>query len=94
MLQPLSNLVAKYPVLAGGRLALDGCHSGMACSLQMVTDIEEVDMGTRQDQAERRAAARLLGSLGGKTVTDKKRRHLRRIAKKGAKARWAKEGRS
>jgi len=51
-------------------------------------------MGTRQEQAKRRAAARLLGSLGGKVVTEKKRRHLRSIAKQGAKTRWAKEGRA
>ncbi len=60
----------------------------------MVNFSQEVDMATRQEQAERRAAARLLGSLGGKVVTAKKRRHLRSIAKKGARARWAKEGRA
>lgn len=60
----------------------------------MDTLIQEDDMGTRQEQAKRRAAARLLGSLGGKVVTEKKRRHLRSIAKQGAKTRWAKEGRA
>jgi hypothetical protein len=42
----------------------------------------------RKDVA--RDAAAILGALGGRVVTERKRQHLRSIAKKGAAARWAK----
>jgi len=49
-------------------------------------------MSERQERAARSAAAAILGRKGGQTVTARKRAHLRSIAKKGARARWAKKG--
>lgn len=47
-------------------------------------------MSAKQERAARSAAAAILGRRGGQVVSEKKREHLRSIARKGAAARWAK----
>lgn len=45
-------------------------------------------MGRKSTKAERSKAAAILGAMGGRAVTPRKRAHLKSIAGLGAKARW------